>query len=432
MTTLSPRIQPLFDKTKSVCFGRFLIDVPDTAAVVWGPADVPLGVDIHKSAASRLSEVVHERELALKAEPRFPTSKKLSLYFETLDGALPEMKHVISQQDFSSTGMLRIDSYYAMGPHLVQLGAQPLEEDKSSTIDDLNGIARRLRPRSEAEAPAEPGVCIDQGFLPDDAGKDSGSPRPEHIRIGFRLEEFPDVHLSIYLAPSNPHDPDSDSLERQIGGGMEAARNAGQSNPFLALKIFRQAKREIHDWTTGYEILTKTPDEAVSHAHHDFWLKFTGVPHDVLKPYADIEFKTGVDRDSAGVVRPTLTDEEAVAVWDKLTGSIRVRPSNPVTKTSEFDSARLPLGTLAATGRDCPQTGWWQCEQEVEVQGGRRQFFRAGERMPHVICAERQGFWQKLMAQPATVRSATMWTLADYEASPDAGAAPPAARQRRP
>jgi len=36
MTTLSPRLEQIFAKTKPVCFGRFIIDVPATAAVIFG------------------------------------------------------------------------------------------------------------------------------------------------------------------------------------------------------------------------------------------------------------------------------------------------------------------------------------------------------------------------------------------------------------
>ncbi len=51
MTALSPRLQPLFEKTKTVCFGRFLIDVREITRVVWGTTDVPLGVALGKAAA---------------------------------------------------------------------------------------------------------------------------------------------------------------------------------------------------------------------------------------------------------------------------------------------------------------------------------------------------------------------------------------------
>jgi hypothetical protein len=36
MTALTPRLQPVFEKTKTVCFGRFMVDVPASATVAWG------------------------------------------------------------------------------------------------------------------------------------------------------------------------------------------------------------------------------------------------------------------------------------------------------------------------------------------------------------------------------------------------------------
>lgn len=36
MTALTPRLQTVFEKTKTVCFGRFMVDVPASATVAWG------------------------------------------------------------------------------------------------------------------------------------------------------------------------------------------------------------------------------------------------------------------------------------------------------------------------------------------------------------------------------------------------------------
>jgi len=52
-----------------------------------------------------------------------------------------------------------------------------------------------------------------------------------------------------------------------------------------------------------------------------------GVANDMLRPYVKINFYTGVEENSRGQVQPSLTDNEAVAMWDKLTTTIRVRPT---------------------------------------------------------------------------------------------------------
>ncbi|MBW8828941.1 MAG: hypothetical protein JF606_05835 [Burkholderiales bacterium] len=431
MTNLSPRLQPLFARTKTVCFGRFVIDVPETMELIWGQAMTPLTVDVFEDSGQLVVERVAHREAELKADIRFPTFKKLPMYFETLVGAKQGQRIVISQREADTDGEFRIESFSAMGKDLLLVSTFADQRDKERTLTEVNEMVLRLRPHLETEVPAEPGLCIDHAFLPDKPGAGKEKPDPEHIRIGFRLKQFPDAHLSIYTAPANPHDTSGDSLEGQLKRTEEEAKKSGKGNPYAALKFFRRDKRQIHDWKTGYEILTRTPDEEGSHGHHDFWMKFTGVAYDVFNPYADIQFKTGVEHDGAGATKPSLTDEEAVALWDKLTASIRVRPTGGGVKTSDATPPNAPLGELAATGRACVQTGWWESVDDDTVNAARRQHIKAGERMPQVAKLGKAGLLDRLRGEQPVYRGPTMWKLVGYGTPPEApiatGTTPPVA-----
>jgi hypothetical protein len=300
----------------------------------------------------------------------------------------------------------------------VVVNARPLKDRKDQVIADITGIARRLRQRAENEVPTEPGNCVEYAFLPDEPGTEK-APRAELVRIGFRLKEFSDVHLSVYVAPSNPHNPEGDSLEakwKRIKGEATPEEEKALANS----RFFRQSQRQIHDWQTGYEVLMRSPDEEGSHSHHDFQVKFTGVPHDPFKPYADIQFQTGVADNAAGATKASLTDEEAIAVWDKITSTIRVRPTGGAAlKSTDLDpKPRLPLGELVVTGRVCPQTGWWKSDESREVKGGRRQHIKAGDIMPPVISLGEPSLWQKLKGERPSYRAATVWKLVAYEDVP--------------
>lgn len=86
-------------------------------------------------------------------------------------------------------------------------------------------------------------------------------------------------------------------------------------------------------------------------------------------------------------------------------------------------SAELPvnendvrLGETATTGRLCPRTGWWQCIDEGDIQGGRRQHFRAGYRMPHAVLVGKRTLWERLTgASRPTHPTVTVWTLIEYD-----------------
>ncbi|MCR6479984.1 T6SS immunity protein Tli4 family protein [Variovorax sp. ZS18.2.2] len=416
MTTLSPRIQPLFEKTKTVCFGRFLIDVPAATEIVWGSVSVPLGVVIAKGDASKLDQMVIRYETELKAAVRFPRTKGVNQYIETIGGPMKDQKTVVGYEGFDGSG-LRIYSYLAMGPDLVQLDALPMEKNKARAIGTLNDMASRLRPRNEDEVPAEPGMCIEHAFLSD--SPTDGPSKQDLIQIGFRLKEFPDVHLSIQLSPPTPAFGESNTFKYQ----MEKAKKQDPTSYFKQKYLREGSGRRIHEWSDGYEALTRTPDEASSKSHHAFIMDFQGVAGDALKPYADIQLSSGVSgsglgRDGAGSAKPSITDEEALAIWDKITSTIRVRPtSGPTVKKTSDAGPLLPLGELAATGRSCPQTGVWECVDEGNIQDGRRRTIRVGETMPSIVQIGTPSMWQQIKGETPTHRSATVWKLVGYDTS---------------
>jgi hypothetical protein len=417
MTALTPRLKPVFEKTKTVCFGRFLVDVPASATVVWGQTIVPLTVSIYPNGVDEVKSLAQKFIDELKSKKAI-YHDDVPLLISVDNVVQPEGKLITGYEGFDSVDDLKINGYFRLNNYGVVINARPLRDDKDGTIVLINSIARRLRQRAANEIPSEPGNCIEYAFLVDAPNPDKDD-LLEHIRIGFRLKEFPDAHFSIYVAPSNPYNPEGDSLETQFKRILEDPASPEEKKVLAAIKFFRKTARQVHDWQTGYEVLMRSPDEDGSLAHHDFRMKFTGVPREVLKPYADIQFQTGVADNAAGATKPSLTDEEAIAVWDKITSTIRVRPTSaaPV-KAADAGTPRLPLGELAATGRVCPQSGMWESSAPGDIKGGARQHFKAGERMPHLISLGEPSVWQKLKGERPSYRTATVWKLVDYGDAP--------------
>jgi hypothetical protein len=370
MTTLTPRLQPMFEKTKTVCFGRFMVDVPVSTTVVWGGVDVPLGVSIYPDGADEVKTLAQKFIDELKSEKAI-NHDNASLLLSVEDMAQPEGKIVTGYEDFQSINGLKINGYFRLNNDGIVIDARPLREDKDGTIADIKSMTRRLRQRSDNEVPTEPGNCIENAFMPDSPDDEKNHPG-ELINIGFRLKEFPDTHLSIQIHPSNPYDSERSSLKAQWKRIKEDPATPEEQKALANTKFFRESPRQIQDWKIGYEVLTRIPDEEGVHSYHDFQARFTGVPHDPFKPYADIQFQTGVADNAAGATKASLTDEEAIAVWDKITSTIRVRPTNamPLKNAGTDPQPQLPLGELAATGRVCPQTGWSQLDAYARRPAG--------------------------------------------------------------
>jgi len=418
MTALTPRLQATFEKTKTVCFGRFMVDVPASAVVAWGNVDVPLGVTTYPGGADHVQNLAQKFIDELRSEKAiYHDDVPLLLSIDNVNR--PEGKIITGYDGFEALTDLKINGYFKLNADGVVIDARPLQDDKDGTIAEITSIARRLRRHVEGEIPNEPGNCIQNAFLPDEPGTDK-EPRAELIRIGFRLKEFPDTHLSIFVGPSNPHYSESDSLSWRLDRLEKGEKAQDPNHPLLKTKDLRRGARQIHDWKNGFEALSRTPERAEVHSIHDFAMDFRGVPSDPLKPYAEIQMQTGVANNAAGATKASLTDEEAIAVWDKITSTIRVRPTSAAPlKTAEADSRlRLPLGELAATGRNCPQTGWWEPSESHDSAGGQRQHIKAGERMPHVVSLGEPSIWQKLKGERPSYHTATVWKLVGYDDAP--------------
>jgi hypothetical protein len=334
------------------------------------------------------------------------------------DVAQPEGKLVIGYEDFEAINGLKINGYFRLNNDGVVFNTYSFVDEKDRTIALIKNVAGRLRRRAEDEVPTEPGNCIEYAFLPDESGAGK-EPRAELVRIGFRLKEFPDTHLSIFVGPSNPNYTQSSSLEWRLDR-LEKEQKAGDpNNPLLKTKNLRRGPRQIHDWLNGFEALSRSPERAEIHSINDFAMDFRGVPGDPLKPYAEIQMQTGVADNLAGATKASLTDEEAIAVWDKITSTIRVRPTGKsAVEAAEAQGQRRPLGELAATGRVCPQTGWWEPSESGGEERDQRQHIRGGERMPHLMTLGEPSLWQKLKGERPSYRRATVWKLVSYDDAP--------------
>lgn len=432
MTALTPRLQPLFEKTKTVCFGRFMVDVPASATVVWGRMIMSLDVTIYPDGVEEVKGLAQQFIDELKSEKAIYLNN-IPLLISVDDMRQPEGQIVTGYDGFEAIGMLKISGYFKLNNDGVIIDARPLEEQKDETIADIKSMARRLRQRADDEAPAEPGNCLERAFLADSPDDEKGHPG-EFVSIGFRLKEFPDAHLSIEVRPS-PRDRERASLKEKWRR-MKEPLTPELDKVFAKVKYFRESPRQLREWATGYEVLIRAPDEEGVHSFHDFELRFTGEPNDAFKPYVSIQLQTGVGDNAAGAAKTSLSDEETIALWDKITSTIRVRPTSatPAKTAGTNPQPHLPLGELAATGRTCPQTGWWESDISGEIQGGRRQHIQAGERMPHVVSLGELSIWQKLKGERPSYRTAAMWKLVSYDDAPpvDVAAQTPAVAQISP
>ena len=93
------------------------------------------------------------------------------------------------------------------------------------------------------------------------------------------------------------------------------------------IKTLREGKLKVPQGQ-GSEALFRRPIEDGNGHWHEFQFEYTGKQFDHRIPSWDASLFTGVSHDQAGAKPSSLTDAEAMALWDRLMASVRLRVPN--------------------------------------------------------------------------------------------------------
>jgi hypothetical protein len=319
----SNRMGKLFEHTKTVCIGRFLIDVPVEAKLVYGPAELPHPIARIVGRGARFDDVIKQRKAEIENARRKYALGSLaqegSLLGKVLDGRGSSQKVLFGLSRESGSNYV-LESYQAVGDDIYVQEVVPYGKDYNEELDELNAISHLLVPRQEDEIPSGQGICLDGAFIIDPA-----RPIYEHVTFGIRFATFKDVHFSIEMTKKDILVA-SDALEHRIRRAEAEARKAGEGKWYDKVKVFRQGQRNIGTWS-GYEYLAWKPPLGEAPESHVFAYVSQGTPSDPFHPVLDIALDTGVKGNQPNGTVPSITNEEAIYLWDRLTASLRPKPA---------------------------------------------------------------------------------------------------------
>jgi hypothetical protein len=318
---LSERLQKLFVKTKLVCFGRYALEVPQEAELIWGKAlisdDIKIvngGMEASKRrVASDIAKIMKDStaEITYNGEGPVEASWQIRYYESELD-----KKYKLH---FFDTYVNKGDLTFILG------GAIEDNETENTAAERLAGFARNLRLRAPDEIPNEPGFCIDHAFM-----SDKSYIAQEMVDVGIYLPSLPDVTFSIssnknaYADLSKAEYETSQKPELFLLARIEQAKK-DQGNNYPSRTLLREGKRDVQHWN-GEESLIRRKDGS-----HDFEWAFVGTPKDVANPseYGAVMF-TKVEHNVVGAAHAaSISDDEAVALWDKLLSGLKFRVKVP-------------------------------------------------------------------------------------------------------
>ena len=395
------------DEPKRVaCFGRFMIDLPPGAEVAGHRSEFMFGTITSQRVtfdAPAFDRLMEQREVELRAGK----DEKGDDFVRTRPGP------GANTRVFELTKKLLIAQSHGFAAFKWDQGVMFSMRQSGFIPDRLESVFDRLqsrllaglRARDPTEIPAEPGLCIEHGFIASD-----GSERArENSEIFLQLARWPDVSLSV----------ESMTIHKAEPSLLERIRRAGVPAEFASLigkiRTVREGRHDVGP-IAGEEVLEMIPTDAGYKIHMFRWESHFAVD-DPFRPVLVVELETGRGPDGRDQ-RPTISEQEAVALFDAVVNSIRLRPTTPVTPVIEPKAA---LGTPLVTGRACPQSGVWQAEE------GERRFVHEGETMPATRVPIKPSLLARLRGGPPPLaRRATLWTLVAYAPDPPPVAEPPA------
>ena len=312
-------VRTLFAKTKPVCLGRFVIDVPVDTQVVWGGATFAGDLEVLEGGANRILSDAEKKRAEVKSVKHEERPGSL------LIDEIRESNHrvtLIFWDDPASVYSSQAWTFLKVEPHgfISRNGIDNTEGGditfKSEAVKNkTNYVSKHLRARAPDEIPTAPGVCIDHGFIADDSGK-----YQEIFQVGFRFPSMPDLSFSI---SSNKDAQRDEGLLARAKEVEKRVRGTEYETGLKHLRKLRQGKREIGRWQ-GEELLYAYDDKAEGR-HQEFKLESQGVRFDKNQPFWTAELHTGVVGNRAGSRASGLTDDEAIVVWNTLLHSLRLR-----------------------------------------------------------------------------------------------------------
>ena len=301
------------------------------------------------------------------------------------------------------TAVVNIEGYRWQDGKRYQLKDEVSNNKQEFGLNRMQEALKRLRHRADTEIPTEPGYCFAGGFIANPRW------RNEEAGVDIDIAGHPDAFVSVWIYPLASHKQDKPLLER-MGGMTQALGNLATS-----VHVLRKGNRQIGPYK-GQEHLASAPNSGGMRGHAFVWE--TQGDGTLDTPAIKIELTTGHQDSNGNPQKTTLTDQQAIKLWDDILNSFRLRPTGDQLKTSESGptpQTPLPLGELIATGATCPQTGWWQASEAGVIEGGQRKRFEAGDPMPEVVLLGEPSVWQKLKGQRPSFRTATVWKLVAHD-----------------
>jgi len=335
-------------KMKTVCIGRFLIDMPDeTRLELRGPRIDGFDISSFDESDADFQVRLAQREAKLRATPdRLGGYRNLESVREvkTDKGVVGKIfVHGYTVREGTRNRGLELERYRFEGIVLeAMLHGQGMSFTLAANnynpdiIENLPKLVAKLVPNPQNQIPTEPGYCIDRAWFRDPLTAEQG----EGVMMSAHLPSHPDFEFLAILAAGNK--PDKQSLLERRASTPSLLSLAER----WRISTLRAAPRTIGG-ITGDE-LVKRVAEMNDTVGYSFWWEVHGTEDNVLLPHVVFQMTTG--EGDHGPVPTSMSQDAAMALWDKISSSIRLHTPGPVKHP-----APVPPASASAKASQAPE-----------------------------------------------------------------------------
>jgi len=304
---------------KTVCVGRFLLDIPATAEISFGSASVG-GWEV--SAPTKETEEEFSNRLAAReSELR---SMKNSLLLPSLEGVRDIRKdglfgkvfmfdrvreHYIKSGKRVDVEAISYQSIIHSKGHSFELSADFRSDDQ---LERKTRVAGQLERWSFDQIPEGPGFCIGKAFVHEPLSIDDH----EFVMMYVGMKDHPD--LAIAISTWAGIDLEAPLLERERNNSVRREH----SSHFKDLGTGERTINGIRGGQVADEVAELNGTVAYSFQWESVMEK-----SNVLRPRILLELDTGNGRPGKPV-NSSFSKREVLALWNQISSSIRDRPSS--------------------------------------------------------------------------------------------------------
>jgi hypothetical protein len=347
------KVASMSKQMKTVCVGRFLIDVPASAQVSIGSAAVD-GFDIvnyGKETREQFDGRMAQREAEINAGKNRAGLKNMesvqAIRQDVVNGKIfvfdRKTSYYFAYGEKIPTESISVNGYAHVNNMSFGFIANGYKPELAS---GLSVLLAQLQPMGKDTVPTQPGFCLDGAFLRDRA---SGEP-DESIVMFAGLPGHEDLGIALAtIAGTTP------------GPGLIERNAANRAGPYAFLNAFLstllEGKRSINGME-GDELAFRARERNFSTGYTFDW-EMQGTKDNVLRPLVSLELQTGLSLHAGGQpVQSSLSEAAVSDLWRRMSSSLRVRPVAQPAQTGDMNlQPALAQDARASAGETCRQSG---------------------------------------------------------------------------